>query len=159
MRSRVVLPAPLGPASQVRLRGGSSRLTSSSTRLGPQDFEIDPSRSTGSSATGASTGPPRASTIASMAEERRDGPCACGRTPLGQPFLRQVAAISERPWTGEAFGLSIASAVSLPGLARGPASGGPRPLLIDVVPRLESSRGERLVEWRDSAGDIGLVIE
>jgi hypothetical protein len=73
--------------------------------------------------------------------------------------LRQVAAISERPWTGEAFGLSIASAVSLPGLARGPASGGPRPLLIDVVPRLESSGGERLVEWRDSAGDIGLVIE
>ena len=73
--------------------------------------------------------------------------------------MRQVAASSDRPWTGEAFGLGITSAVSLPGLVRGPACTGRRALAIDLDPRLEPSGGERVLEWRDAAGDVGLVIQ
>jgi len=41
----------------------------------------------------------------------------------------------------------------------GPAPSGRRPLAIELDPSLEPGAGERVVEWRDAAGDLGLVIQ
>jgi hypothetical protein len=81
------------------------------------------------------------------------------RKPLGGMRVAvEVAASSEGSWTGEAFGLSIASTVSLPGLEPGEPRRGRRPLTIQLADRLEPGAGEQLVEWRDAAGVPGLVI-
>jgi hypothetical protein len=94
-----------------------------------------------------------------MPEERGDELSACGSRSVGQPLLRQVAASSDRFWTGEAFGLSITSAVSLPGLEPGERRHGPRPLTIELVPQLEPGDGERVLEWRDADEVPALVID
>src|SRR5215475_14730222 len=39
-RSSVDLPAPFGPTSPIRARGGTTRLTSARTTSAPYDFEI-----------------------------------------------------------------------------------------------------------------------
>jgi hypothetical protein len=93
-----------------------------------------------------------------MREERRGGLAACGSRSAGWALLREVAASSERSWTGEAFGLSITSAFSLPGLEPGERRPGRRPLTIELTAQLEQGTGERLVEWRDATDVPGLVI-
>ena len=94
-----------------------------------------------------------------MGRERGGAVLACESPSVVQPLLRQVPASSDRLWTGEAFGLSITSAFSLPGLDPGERPGGPRPLAIELAPRLESGVGERVHEWRDADGVPALVID
>ena len=70
-----------------------------------------------------------------------------------------MAPSSEPSWAGEAFGLSITSAVPLPGLEPGERPSGRRPLAIELADRLDEEAGERLVEWRDAGHVPGLVID
>jgi hypothetical protein len=72
-----------------------------------------------------------------------------------------VAISSKLSWSGEAFGLSIRSAIPLPGLVRGMQPAGARPLMIGVAKfdSLSVDRGVRVVEWRQESGQIMLAID
>jgi hypothetical protein len=67
---------------------------------------------------------------------------------------------SHLSWSGEAFGLSIRSAIPLPGLVRGVQPAGTRPLVIRIAkldPRL-ADRGVRVAERRDKSGELTRAI-
>lgn len=67
---------------------------------------------------------------------------------------------SQLSWSGEAFGLSIRSAVPLPGLVRGVQAPGTRPLTVRIakLDPLLADRGVRVAEWRDGSGELGLAM-
>jgi hypothetical protein len=72
-----------------------------------------------------------------------------------------VAISSKLGWSGEAFGLSIRSAIPLPGLIRGVQPAGTRPLGIGVA-KLDppvAGRAERVAELRQDSGQVVLAID
>lgn len=84
-----------------------------------------------------------------------------GSPSRGYPLLVQVPGSSHLSWCGEAFGLSIRSAVSLPGLVPGMRPPGARTLDIGLVQleALAPRPGLRLAEWREQSGLVTLAVD